>query len=752
MEENTKCAPSLSKEMEVVDVKPLRTLTPMFPSSLGLDSFSPPASWPFVFITPHGSFTPGNEVKFPSNFCSLYPTTFCPKGVSETSTKSSLVEKSSGTVHDGVCKNANGHLHDTAVAHCPPQTMPLITVLSDNEEDMLVHSVPPTTDMKIERPAPMRSCNDVPPTIDMNIEQPVPLRSCTGVLSTSDLKIEEPVPLRSCPMGGGEIEGSDVKKPKRKRLKKAHDPELMMLPSSSYDARESVEAILMTFDALRRRILQLEEVKDVTRRSFTKAGSVMMDHDLRANKVKRIGHVPGIEVGDLFFFRIEMLLVGLQAQSVSGIDYMTVRFGDEEDPVAVAVVSAGGYENDDEDVDVLIYSGQGGSGKNDKKQTDDQKLERGNLALEKSLHRGIDIRVIRTAKDTGNPGNKIYVYDGLYKIDKSWVEKAKSGFNVFKYRLVRVPGQPDGIATWKKIEKWRKDPLSRGKVILPDMSSGDENLPVCLFNDVDDEKGPNHFVYTTKLHYSSPIAKPLPGCMCHSACLPSDANCSCLQQNGGDLPYTSNGLLVSHKPLVYECGPSCQCTLSCRNRLTQKGVTLRFEVFRTKDRGWGLRSWDPIRAGAFICEYTGEVTDNFREDEDGENEYIFQPRSTDDNASSWNYIPELLGEPSHPEPSDAIKPLQIIISAKNMGNVSRFMNHSCSPNVFWQAVQHDHGDEGYPHIMFFAIRHIPPMTELTYDYGPCGYEKSKEEVPSSDGSGRTKKCLCGSPKCRGVFC
>ncbi|KAJ0979031.1 hypothetical protein J5N97_014505 [Dioscorea zingiberensis] len=401
----------------------------MFPASLGLNAVSPPAPWPLCFVTPHGSFTSGNEVLFPSNFCSLYPS-FCPNGMDKKSIKSSQVKKTNGSVHDGAGKNGNGPSHDTVLAPCPLRAMPVITVLSDNDEDLLL--------------------NDG--------------------LSTSDVKIEQPVPLGSCPVG------------------------------------VSVEAILMTFDALRRRLLQLEEVKDVNKRSVTKAGTIMMDHDLRANNVKRIGHVPGIEVGDLFYFRIEMCLVGLHAQSVSGIDYMTARFGDEDDPVAVAVVSAGGYENDDEDADVLIYTGQGGSGKNDK-----NKLMTRNLKGATLLLREVCIVAMRlgnpTAKDVSSPGSKIYIYDGLYKINKSWVEKAKSGFNVFKYKLVREPGQPDGIVTWKMIERWRKDPSLRGKVILPDMSSGDEKLPVCLVNDVDDEKGPSHFTYTTKLHVSSSISQ-----------------------------------------------------------------------------------------------------------------------------------------------------------------------------------------------------------------------------------------------------
>jgi hypothetical protein len=29
--------------------------------------------------------------------------------------------------------------------------------------------------------------------------------------------------------------------------------------------------------------------------------------------------------------------------------------------------------------------------------------------------------------------------------------------------------------------------------------------------------------------------------------------------------------------------------------------------FRTSDKRWGVRSWDPIAAGTFISEYTGQV-------------------------------------------------------------------------------------------------------------------------------------------------
>ncbi|KAG8039382.1 hypothetical protein GUJ93_ZPchr0036g6506 [Zizania palustris] len=478
--------------------------------------------------------------------------------------------------------------------------------------------------------------------------------------------------------------------------------ELAFLPPSSSDSRGVVEAVHMTFEALRRRHLQLDEIQETSKRADLKAGAIMMASNIRANMGKRVGAVPGVEIGDIFYFRMELCVIGLHAPSMGGIDYMSAKFGTDEDSVAICIVAAGGYENEDEDTDTLVYSGSGGNSKNSEERHD-QKLERGNLALERSLHRKNEIRVIQ----------------------ESWKERTKSGINCFKYKLLREPGQPDGAAIWKMTQGWLENPTSRGRVILPDISSGAEILPVCLVNEVDREKGPEHFTYINQVKYLKPLSsmKPLQGCGCQSVCLPGDANCACGQHNGGDLPYSSSGLLVCRKPIIYECGEACHCSSNCRNRVTQKGVRFHFEVFRTASRGWGLRCWEPIRAGAFICEYTGEVIDELKVNlDDSEDDYIFQTVCPGEKTLKWNFGPELIGEESTYVSPDEFQPLPIKISAKKIGNVSRFMNHSCSPNVFWQPVQYDHGDDSHPHIMFFALKHIPPMTELTYDYGVAGSE------------------------------
>lgn len=523
--------------------------------------------------------------------------------------------------------------------------------------------------------------------------------------------------------------------------------------------RDLVNYVLMNFDAIRRRICQIEDTKekntDSIKRADLKAGNIAMTKKVRTNMRRRIGPVPGVEIGDIFFFRMEMCVVGLHAPSMAGIDYMTLRGDLEKDPIALSIVSSGGYEDDTDSSDVLIYSGQGGITNSKDKQVavTDQKLERGNLALERSLQRGNEVRVIRGLKDDTTPNSKVYIYDGLYKIQESWTERGKSGGNMFKYKLVRVSGQPDAFSVLQTIRKWKDGFLSRAGLVLPDLTSGSERIPVSLVNEVDNEKGPAYFTYFPSLKYSKSftLTQPSLGCKCRNACLPGDMNCSCIQKNEGEFPYTGNGILVSRKQLVYECGASCPCPPNCKNRVSQSGVKVRLEVFRTKDRGWGLRSWDPIRAGTFICEYAGEVIDEVKfknKGDEGEiDEYIFDTRRNFD-SFKWNYEPGLLDEES---PNDSVEaysiPYPLIISAKNAGNVSRFINHSCSPNVFWQPVLYEQNNQSFLHIGFFAIRHIPPLTELTYDYGVS----MSGGAGNNNGPHRKKKCLCGSSKCRGYF-
>lgn len=80
-----------------------------------------------------------------------------------------------------------------------------------------------------------------------------------------------------------------------------------------------------------------------------------------------------------------------------------------------------------------------------------------------------------------------------------------------------------------------------------------------------------------------------------------------------------------------------------------------------------------------------------------------------------------------------------IMDAKNCGNIGRYLNHSCSPNVFVQNVFVDTHDLRFPWVSFFAARYIRAGVELTWDYN---YDVGS--VPE-----RVMYCHCGSAECRG---
>ncbi|KAF8398172.1 hypothetical protein HHK36_017098 [Tetracentron sinense] len=737
---------SLDKS-RVLNVRPLRSLVPVFQSQHGFTTFSPPQAPPFVCAPPSGPFPPG--------FSPFYPFSIAPD--SQRPPEQHPHAPSGATNQAGVF--GFNHPAQTSSTPLPSfRTPPSAAVPTQFAWPENGDTGPSSKSFRNSQTGKGESVRSAMEGDGFNNENQV-----LEAPYLSSFKMH--IPDTEAASNG---EKKHKAKP-HKRVKYNKDTKLSLSTGGdtfmTFDTvqradgdRESVGYILTTFDALRRRMAQIEDAKEASpggiRRPDLKAGAILMNKGIRTNTTKRIGAVPGVEVGDIFFFRFEMCLVGLHAPSMAGIDYMILKTNQEEEPVALSIVSSGAYEDNADDGDVLIYSGQGGNINNNKKdkQIVDQKLERGNLALERSLRRANEVRVIR-GMNVGNSTVKVYVYDGLYQIQESWIEQGKSGCNVFKYKLVRVPGQPDAFSVWKSVQQWKEGSTSRIGVILPDLTSGAETLPVSLVNDVDEERGPAYFTYFPTLKYLKPVNSLTSsfGCNCHGSCPPGDPNCSCNRRNGGDLPYTGTGVLVVQKSLVHECGPSCSCNSNCRNRVSQTGLKVRLEVFKTKDKGWGLRTLDPIRAGAFICEYAGEVIEKVKGDDDrdqDEDEYIFDATRTYENSLQWNYIPGLLGEEMPSGLNEAYNAsLPLTISAKNSGNVARFMNHSCSPSVFWQPVLHANNNESNLHIAFYATKHIPPITELTYDYGIIQSEKQAQ----SNNAHRRKICLCGSSKCRGYF-
>jgi putative restriction endonuclease len=133
------------------------------------------------------------------------------------------------------------------------------------------------------------------------------------------------------------------------------------------------------------------------------------------------GEVPGISVGAVFRDRRAVREAGLHRPLQAGIDFAPGQ-------PAASVVLSGVYPDEDEG-DVVIYTGQGGLIPGTSTAVADQKPILGNAALIRNRNSGIPVRVIRRI-----PGG--FRYDGLYSVDRYFRERpASDGFLRWRYEL-----------------------------------------------------------------------------------------------------------------------------------------------------------------------------------------------------------------------------------------------------------------------------------------------------------------------------
>ena len=322
---------------------------------------------------------------------------------------------------------------------------------------------------------------------------------------------------------------------------------------------------------------------------------------------------------------------------------------------------------------------------------------------------------------------------------------------------------------------------------------------------------------------------------------------------------------------IFECNSSCKCDCRCSNRVVQNGLSVRLQLYKTSNKGWGLRCLDDIPKGTFICTYAGEIMTeeqsdirgkelgdeyfaeldfveclkklregydtemsdhhsilngyDFDRDEDSmssssrtsqaskkingnsnsnnnnnnrSNEVYQRPKQQQSNLfknnksngailndieyiylgsdqdeqdrSEENYEPtqqqrelserrQLLKQQKDKSMAltidsnrfftnrsnkyffgEYLKDAQVyIMDAKKCGNIGRYFNHSCSPNIFVQNVFVDTYDFRFPWIAFFALTSIKAGTELCWDYN----------YTIDSVQGRKLFCYCNSANCRG---
>ncbi|KAG2696753.1 hypothetical protein I3760_07G073800 [Carya illinoinensis] len=260
---------------------------------------------------------------------------------------------------------------------------------------------------------------------------------------------------------------------------------------------------------------------------------------------------------------------------------------------------------------------------------------------------------------------------------------------------------------------------------------------------------------------------------CSGDCLSSSIPCACARETGGEFAYTTQGRLKGDflsacmslkrepqehhfvycqdcplertqneymperckghlvKKFIKECWRKCGCDMRCGNRIVQRGITCKLQVFLTPEgKGWGVRTLEDLPKGTFVCEYVGEVLTNMelyeRILQSSGNERHTYPVTLD---ADWGSEGILRDEEA------------LCLDATCHGNVARFINHRCfDANLVDIPVEVETPDRHYYHIAFFTTSKVTAFQELTWDYGIDFADKNHPIKAFS--------CHCGSSSCR----
>ncbi|KAF5741826.1 histone-lysine N-methyltransferase SUVR2 isoform X1 [Tripterygium wilfordii] len=316
-----------------------------------------------------------------------------------------------------------------------------------------------------------------------------------------------------------------------------------------------------------------------------------------------------------------------------------------------------------------------------------------------------------------------------------------------------------------------------------DISKGEERVEIPWINEISNNCPPSfHYISQNQIFQNAHVIISLSkigekDCCptCFGDCLSSSISCACAHDTGLNFAYNSDGLIkeefleecisISRDPqqqnlsfcqdcpaerpkiddilerckghlkrrYIKECWSKCGCHKLCGNRVVQRGISCKLQVFFTPEgKGWGLRTLQKLPKGAFICEYVGEILTNrefFERYIQGRHaEKLTHPVPLD---AYWHLIDDLKEEET------------LCLDASFYGNVARFINHRClDANLIEIPVEMETPEHHYYHLALFTTREVDALEELTWDYG---VDFDDHGLP-----GKSFRCQCGSTFCRNI--
>ena len=186
--------------------------------------------------------------------------------------------------------------------------------------------------------------------------------------------------------------------------------------------------------------------------------------------------------------------------------------------------------------------------------------------------------------------------------------------------------------------------------------------------------------------------------------------CSCMKkllekkEKPGNESYCLSSQCELHA-MYMECPKTCSVGAACGNNRIMNGLWKKLLVFNTGKKGLGVKTLEKLKKDEFICEYTGVA--------------LSKSLTPSEIMSSNTYIMDY--------------EYSVVLSAKDIGSVCRYVNHSCNPNTYIKKwIVNDEARIG-----LFALKPINAMDELHYDYQWTTTLKDNNE-----------RCHCNYHNCR----
>ncbi|XP_067934743.1 probable histone-lysine N-methyltransferase set-23 [Watersipora subatra] len=229
--------------------------------------------------------------------------------------------------------------------------------------------------------------------------------------------------------------------------------------------------------------------------------------------------------------------------------------------------------------------------------------------------------------------------------------------------------------------------------------------------------------YTTDPDIIEQMTDEYVGCLCQGSNSCNDSSsCLCLKLSQGSNFYS--GKLVAppnlhgyQKP-VLECHSNCACSNQfCGNQVLGRGPLPCLTIYETVSKGQALKTDRDIIQNTFVCEYIGELIQS----QEAKKRLAY--------CRTPNYLLCV-------QERFSTNQTNTYIDARHYGNLSRFINHSCEPNLVSVVMR---SGCNLPRIGLFAARNIAAEEELTFSYG------------SSESALSKTRCLCGSSSCTGFL-